>query len=74
MVSSTGGRKLVITKLLEYYHQALAVPGNKKSISQIWDTVSWELSSIASQLFLMVDRQAEFLRTVLEKAGLVGPS
>jgi len=149
---------------VEYYHQALAVLGSKKTSSQIWDTVSWELSSTlytvgtllqdhaplstqsrdevekavtehmsqalkycdtetvsprqlmyqsraavihhrlaslyhhsyrcyatddnsnrkkklkqlselhylkASQLFLVVDRQAEFLRTVLERAGLV---
>jgi len=28
-----------------YYHQALAVLGSKKTSSQIWDTVSWELSS-----------------------------
>eukprot|EP00092_Neocalanus_flemingeri_P040206 GFUD01043793.1.p1 GENE.GFUD01043793.1~~GFUD01043793.1.p1 ORF type:complete len:663 (+),score=225.82 GFUD01043793.1:208-1989(+) len=30
---------------VEYYHQALAVLGSKKTSSQIWDTVSWELSS-----------------------------
>jgi len=30
---------------VEYYHQALAVLGSKKTSTQIWDTVCWELSS-----------------------------
>ena len=30
---------------VKYYHQALAVLGNKKTSSQIWETVCWELSS-----------------------------
>ena len=30
---------------VEYYHQALTVLGSKKTSSQIWDTVSLELSS-----------------------------
>jgi len=30
---------------VEYYHQALAVLGSKKTSYQIWDSVSWELSS-----------------------------
>ena len=30
---------------MDYYHQALAVLGSRKVSPEIWDSVTWELSS-----------------------------
>jgi len=44
--SEFGGEEAKHYKVaVEYYHQALSVLGSKKENIQIWDTISWELSS-----------------------------